>query len=79
MAQIDNRIVDIKHRYDIARTSVAVAESKEKECVKQMKKLGITPKTRKKKIKELRKEVEESETQLNKMLDGIDERIGKNN
>ncbi len=76
MAKINDKIAEIKRKYDVARTSVAVAEEKKKECVRQMKDLGVTPKNIKKKIKELKATVTKDEAKLNEMLDDINERIG---
>lgn len=75
MPNINDKIMKIKQKYDIARTTVAVAEEKTKECARQMKELGVTPKTIKKRLKEMKVIVSGYEKKINDMLDDIDERL----
>lgn len=70
-----DKIVKLKKKYDVSRTNFAVAEQKRKDCKKEMKVLGVTPKNIKSKIKELDKEIESDEKKLNKVLGEIDEKL----
>ena len=73
-----DRIVKLKHEYDVYRTEYAVAQSNIQRLTEDMKKLGVTPKNIDASIEKLKSEAQKLDELIAKRLDKIDDELRKN-
>lgn len=75
--KIKDKIIDLKKRYDKTRTTYEISKANKKQCVKEMKKYGVTPDTIDDAITKLKEDIKKKEKNINKALVKINESLEK--